>query len=96
MLKIYGVSDDLIEFEGDFEEEICLSLMDKGHLALSDGTLLSVKYDGDWTFRIVSAGTSDVDITPIPPDQDDIYSDVVSVNSLHPIKWVVFGKGFTI
>ena len=39
--KIYGCSDDLIEFDGDVHGEVC---NDKGLIICSDGTVLSIKY----------------------------------------------------
>lgn len=42
--KIYGTSDDLIEFEGDIYDEIgAYKAQDKGIL-LSDGTVLECSY----------------------------------------------------
>ena len=51
---VYGASDDLIELEGDLSEEF--SAYDfNGHLALSNGVLLSVRYSdgGYWRIAVV-------------------------------------------
>ena len=47
--KVYGASDDLIEFEGDIHGEIgCYATDDKDNLgvliAFSDGTIATVRY----------------------------------------------------
>ena len=62
--KIYGDSDDLIEFEGDVDGEVgCYGTDDDEHGVLvvcSDGTLLEVKYGKDdvgiWMIRIICQG----------------------------------------
>ena len=51
-LKIYGASDDLVEIEGDFEEEI--GAYDCGNdgdefLAVSDGTLLTLCFTSNYS-----------------------------------------------
>ena len=49
--EIYGASDDLIEFEGDFRGEVgCYGTDEEEHsgvlVVVSDGTVLKVKYCG--------------------------------------------------
>lgn len=61
-ITIYGASDDLIEIEGDIEEEFNW-IADDGEsrlLAFSDGTLLRVLYDRDgiWRLNKVASGTA--------------------------------------
>ena len=64
MTEIYGTSDDLIEFEGDFTGEVgCYGTdsRDTGVLvAIDDGTILEVKYGkggkGIWEVRLHKAG----------------------------------------
>lgn len=61
MLKVYGASDDLIEIEGDIEEEFGHYQRDKDafYLAFSDGTILSVLYDqnGIWRLTLIIKGS---------------------------------------
>lgn len=61
MTTIYGSSDDLIELEGDVSQEFgAYERCEDGEgfvLALSDGTLLSVRYDGCWRFKTLAAGS---------------------------------------
>lgn len=59
MLTITGCSDDLIEVEGDIEEEFGAPYNNpNGYIAVSDGTLLRVVYDKDgiWRFFLVERG----------------------------------------
>ncbi len=82
--KVYGASDDLIEFEGDLFGEVGGGEADdegKGTLcAFSDGTLLEVKYGKDdkgiWEVRVVEKGALFDHIDPCTDDEADVYSDV--------------------
>ncbi len=61
MLEAYGASDDLIEIDGEFSEEFSCYIRDDNEkiiLALSDGTVLDVKYTdyGVWRFTLVAKG----------------------------------------
>jgi hypothetical protein len=95
MLTVYGSSDDLIEVEGDVEEEF--TYRGDGFLAFSDGTLLSVTYDdnGVWRFLPLSNGVSERVIDPalgVDGHRDDYrpaYSDIVTMQG--DFVWVVYG-----
>lgn len=102
MVKIHGASDDLIEVGGDWEDEIGYEgdELDGGIVALSDGTLLKVVYDGCWRFSLLVAGS--VPFTRIEADAEDRpgsrpdgtpwYSDVLTFDG--DIKWVAHsGQG---
>lgn len=63
--KVYGSSDDLIEFEGDVSGEVgCFGTDDEGRdgvlLVFSDGTILEAKYGklglGVWAIRLFQKG----------------------------------------
>lgn len=62
--RIYGASDDLIEFDGDVRGEVgCYGTDDREHGVLvvcSDGTLLEVKYgkndDAIWEVKLIKKG----------------------------------------
>jgi hypothetical protein len=96
MLKIYGCSDDLVELEGDINDEFYMPTNDSAYLGLSNGTLLSIVYDADGLWRIRVLATSedtqvgDIKIIPAPPNDDDQYSDVAIVDGT--ITWVAFGN----
>ncbi len=55
---VYGVSDDLIEVEGDLRYEFAYLEPHPNHLVFSDGTVLRVVYgdDGCWEIRVVAQG----------------------------------------
>jgi hypothetical protein len=52
MIIITGASDDLIEIDGDINEEFSSYDCENGLLCVSDGTLISVKYDEDGIWRL--------------------------------------------
>ena len=56
--RIYGASDDLVEIDGEFSEEIdCYSKAEKGlSIHCSDGTIGKIKYDGDWRINLIQEG----------------------------------------
>ncbi len=93
MTKIYGTSDDLIEFEGDFTGEVgCYGTDDqeKGVLVVvSDGTILEVKYGkggaGIWEVKLLKAGELFDKIDPCTDDDDDPYSDIALFKE--GVKW---------
>ena len=85
MIKVYGASDDLVEVEGDIEEEWG-SCYDGGILACSDGTLIAIEYDGEWHLSVLHNGDSLTVVTPMDRDKDE-YTDTVTIDG--PIKWVV-------
>lgn len=80
--KIYGTSDDLIEFEGDIYDEIgAYEAQDKGIL-LSDGTVLECSYPkaqglGVWGFKLIRAGSLFDRIEECNDEDAEVYSDIV-------------------
>lgn len=101
MFKIHGASDDLIEIGGAWEDEIPYVGDDDDWavVALSDGTLLKVQYDGCWRFTLLVAGS--VPFTRVDAEAEDKsgsrpsgepwYSDVLTFNG--DIKWAVHSEG---
>jgi hypothetical protein len=93
---IYGASDDLIEIEPtDFPaEEFNVNCDDEDlTLAVSDGTLLRVRYDRDgiWRFTPVVVGSASIDIWTCPADHDTKYTDRVTLVG-DDLRWVVLGN----
>lgn len=93
MTKIYGASDDLVEFEGDFSGEVGSYGTDdreKGVLVVvSDGTILEVKYckntPGVWGISVLNKGSLFDGIEVCTDSDADIYSDVVTLRD--GVKW---------
>jgi hypothetical protein len=97
--KVYGASDDLIEFDGDVHGEVgCYGTddRDQGVLVMfSDATLIEVKYgkkgEGIWEIKLVRRGELfesidqcvDADATP--------YSDVAHFKA--GLKWAYCATG---
>lgn len=93
-IEITGASDDLIEIEGVISEEFNWYPKDgeRGYLAISDGTLMEVRYDNDgiWRFRRLIAGSAEF-IHSSGSVQADT-NDVVRLRGIgDQIQWVLFG-----
>lgn len=96
--KIYGSSDDLIEFDGDVSGEVSCYGTDedeKGVLVVcSDGTLLEVKYgkggQGMWEIRVIWAGSL-FDHMEYAADEDENYSDIA--HFVDGLKWAYAATG---
>jgi hypothetical protein len=88
-LKVYGASDDLIEFDSDdaggFHGE--MSWSEPTMIVLSDGTLLKARYedDGIWHFTLITQGKLFKTITRCISAADDPHSDVVEFDA--GVKW---------
>ena len=92
-ITIYGSSDDLIEIEGDIDEEF--TYPDKPtRLGFSDGTVLSIVYDqrGTWRIAPVVAGSAKLNIVVAPVDDTDNYSDRATLQG--DISWVLCGTSY--
>jgi hypothetical protein len=82
--RVYGTSDDLIEFEGDVSGEVGefgTEERDRGVLVnFGDGTLLEFKYcgrtDGCWSIRVFCVGRLLDHIVTCDDEDAKIYSDV--------------------
>jgi hypothetical protein len=91
--KIYGVSDDLIEFEGDVTGEVGCYTSTKDEkpvlVICSDGTLLIVSYGkadlGIWAINKTQQGSLFLGITPCTSEDADPYSDVAHFRD--GLKW---------
>lgn len=80
--KIYGTSDDLIEFEGDIYDEIGAYMAQGKGLLLSDGTVLECSYPkapglGVWGFNVLHAGSLLDRIEECNDENAEIHSDIV-------------------
>jgi hypothetical protein len=89
--KIYGSSDDLIEFEGDFNGESgCCKEEQCTLIVLNDGTILKVKYGkndkGLWGITLLQRGSLFDRIDQCSNDEDaEIYSDIAYFKD--GVKW---------
>lgn len=97
-LRLFGASDDLVEIEGDISEEFPALFEDDadgGYIAVSDGTLLSVRYDGNGIWRFGLLATGRANFHKDEGADDDRHSDMVTLN-LPPgegeFRWVVLGE----
>lgn len=82
--KVYGCSDDLIEFDGDVRGEVGFYSGDDDKpclLIFDDGTMLTVKYGkqtngGIWSVELAERGSLFDRIEICTDDEADPYSDV--------------------
>jgi hypothetical protein len=95
-IVLYGASDDLIEIEStSFPHEEFSVWPDNPTssiiLAVSDGTILRVRYDEDgiWRFTPSVLGSASVDI--IPGVDDRFHSDRVTLTGDN-LRWVVLAS----
>lgn len=88
---ISGVSDDLIEVKGDIRDEIPGNDETPVKLAFSEGTVLSVFYDGDGCWRINRLAQGEAKMEKIEAEGSDSnnYSDRVTLTGY--ISWCVAG-----
>ena len=91
MIIIYGASDDLIEVEGEIEEEFTYD-EEASYLGFSDGTLLSIKYgdEGIWRIAPLVRGAGQLSIVQATSAEDDNYSDRATLEGAS-ISWVLYG-----
>lgn len=100
MTKIYGSSDDLIEFEGDFVGEVGAYETDKAEhgvlVVVSDGTILEVKYgkggEAIWEVKVIKQGSLFKSIDPCTDEDADPYSDVAVF--AEGVKWAYAAKNW--
>ena len=81
MTKVYGASDDLIEFEGDVYGEVNHYSDQPVRVTMSDGTVLKVRYGKPghgavWSVALVMAGPLFKRIDECFDDEANPYSDV--------------------
>ena len=96
--RIYGASDDLIEFDGEYHGEVgCYGTDDNEHGVLvvcSDCTVLEVKYGKNdsavWGINVLRKGSLFDHIEPCDDEDADPYSDQVFLKP--GIKWIYAAK----
>jgi hypothetical protein len=95
--RVYGRSDDLIEFEGDVPGEVgCYAAAeDKGVLlTFSDGTVLLAKYGkaeaGIWAVELIHPGALLERIDECTDEDAKPYSDVAHFRD--GLKWIFAAK----
>ncbi|MCP4678080.1 MAG: hypothetical protein GY854_21715 [Deltaproteobacteria bacterium] len=97
--KIYGASDDLIEFGGDIYGEVdCYGTDDREHGVLvlcSDGTVLEVKYgkadQAIWGIQVIAKGDLFLRIDPCTDEEANPHSDVA--HFCDGLKWAYAATG---
>lgn len=103
-VTIYGASDDLIEVEGDIEEEFTAPeeatspKRNGAFIAVSDGSLFRITYgaNGEGTWRITPVVKGSARCTKIEASGEDSreYSDRVTLEG--DIRWVAIAIDFAV
>lgn len=81
MIKVSGHSDDIIEIEGDYSDEIGSFRLDT-KIIFDDGTELLMHYDenGTWKAKVLRAGSGAYSITHLVKN-GDYYSDLFETDA---------------
>lgn len=85
MIQVSGWSDDLIEIDGDWQDEIgCYG--QTVNIEFDDGTEIEVKYDdnvdGAWKVKVLREGSADHRTEKLVDNDDyDYYSDLFTIET---------------
>lgn len=91
---IYGASDDLIEIEGEFREELSLRLdtpEDSALLFVSDGTVIRVNYDSDGIWRLTRLVSGAARFEKGEGDVEANTPDIVTLSGIR-INWICLAR----
>lgn len=77
--KIYGASDDLIEIEGQINEEASHYNAKNLKISCSDGTVATINYGGNWNIIILRQGSL-FDKLVLGNPNEDPHSDIDAKN----------------
>ena len=80
MIQVSGCSDDLVEIDGDWQDEIgCFGQI--VNIEFDDGTEIEVKYDdGAWKVKVLREGSADHRTEKLV-DNGDYYSDLFTIET---------------
>ena len=86
MVKVYGVSDDLVEIENSKYKEDEIGCYDHDvRIRFFDGTVIRVGYPKDglaiWWVEIEKQGTAEHKLTVCDDEDARIYSDIFEIDS---------------
>ena len=90
MLRVYGVSDDLVEIENTAYKDDEIGCFEKDvRIRFKDGTVIRVGYPkkllsetiGVWWIEVEKRGYADQSLTLCFDEDADIYSDVFEIES---------------
>lgn len=88
-LRVSGCSDDLIEIDGDVEEEFPYT--DPTYLGFSDGTLIRIAFIGTWVIKVVKTGRGYFSVDS-SEDDDVLFLDLLDDDSV----WIVCGESLAV
>ena len=84
MIQIYGYSDDLVEIDGDYSDEIDCFDRDV-EIEFKDGTKILIGYNkpnmGVWYINLLNKGTAVQTLEICEDENAEIYSDIFTIDS---------------
>lgn len=100
-LFIYGASDDLIEIEGDLDDEFMVDYDSSYFVSTSSGFVIRIDFEGDWKIMAMQTPVPDArnyNFYPAGTKEavDIAHSDDTDVIELlgDPVTWVVGGTQY--
>lgn len=86
MVKVYGVSDDIVEIDNSEYKENEIGCFKRDvRICFCDGTVIRVGYPkrqgAIWWIQIEKQGTADHTFTECADEDADVYSDVFEIDS---------------
>lgn len=92
MIKVYGISDDLIKIEGEINEEINSS---GGTLIFPNGSIIQIDYgrEGEWDIKVIRKGQATIQLTICEDniEHSECYSDEIVIDNYDiPMDHAVF------
>lgn len=80
MIQVSGYSDDLVEIDGDWVDEIgCYEHV--ATIEFNDGTEIEMQYEGPmWKVKVIREGSADHRIEKLV-ENDDYYSDLFTIET---------------
>lgn len=94
--RIYGASDDLLEFEGEVEGEVGAYDVER-LIVCSDGSVLTAEYGkgplGIWKLTVINRGSCFIGLKECLDEDADIDSDVAEFGS--GLRWAIVASDWT-
>ena len=79
MIQVSGWSDDLVEIDGDWQDEIgCYEQI--ATIGFDDGTEIEMRYEGPWKVKVIREGSADHRIEKLE-ENGDYYSDLFTIET---------------
>lgn len=89
---LYGMSDDLIELDGDIYDEVYYA-GEWTDIIFSNGVHAQIRYEGEWSIRVLSGFyESGVTVYAVGTPESEKYCNYSDVLAVDGAEWAVIGK----